>query len=69
MYTSVRSALSGSSSVYQSMTEAERSRSTMTPEPVTPDSNPVQIATITGRQEVKLKTKQNDTLHGPKVMI
>ncbi|XP_045166071.2 autophagy-related protein 2 homolog A-like [Mercenaria mercenaria] len=35
----------------------------------TPESNPIQVAVLTGKQEIKLKTKQNDTLHGPKLEI
>jgi len=59
MYTSMKST---TGSMFQSMTESEREHS-----PTPPDSNPVQVAVITGRQEIKLKTKQNDTLVGPKV--
>lgn len=57
MYTSARST-SFSASVNDKMSEQDGTNT---------ESNPIQIAVISGKQEIKLKTKQNDTLHGPKV--
>ena len=61
MFTSARSTTS-TYSAYDSRENSPSQHQTSTPV-----SNPIQVAVLTGRQEIKLKTKQNDTLHGPKV--
>lgn len=65
MFTSARS-VSSAYSGYNSKTKSGES-SPPHQQLSVPESNPIQIAVLTGKQEIKLKTKQNDTLHGPKV--
>ena len=60
MFMSAQSVVSGAS-VYQSMSQSGANN------PAPPLPEPVQVAMVTGRQELKLKIKQNDTVQGPKV--
>ena len=71
MFQSTRSSLHSNmfeSMDKSSMKSSNQSPPTMTGSPIV-ESSPVQVAVQTGRQELKLKSKQNDTLHGPKVSI
>ncbi|XP_052273890.1 autophagy-related protein 2 homolog A-like isoform X2 [Dreissena polymorpha] len=47
---------------YQSMSKSDADHPPALPEPN-------QVAIVTGRQEIRLKLKQNDALHGPKLEI
>ncbi len=38
------------------------------PQPINKEADPIKMAVLVGRQELKLKIKQSDELPGPKVL-
>ena len=70
MYTSVASTIH-SSAMFESTEEASlRSAASSSQESnLSTQSDPVQVAVLTGRQELRLKIKMSDNVPGPKVRL
>ncbi|XP_052770169.1 autophagy-related protein 2 homolog B-like [Mya arenaria] len=73
MFQSAMTSLASGASVYkstiQSPNQSNLHKSTQSGLGTTPLSEPVHLATITGRQEIKVKIKQRDNISGPKLEI
>ena len=69
MYTSVASTVH--SGMYESVEEASLHsvHSPSQDSALTTQSDPVQVAVLTGRQELRLKIKMSDNVPGPKVVL